>query len=199
MIRRRTVLTVLPLALLVGGGCTPPPAAPARYWTLGPIAPHPPGTVSYREAIGLGPVTVARYLDRSQLVRRSGSYRLELADRDSWPEPLAEHLGRVLADDLEALLPANEVRLLPADSPTPLAFRLQLEVLAFEATPTGKARLDARWTLIRERDGQWLISRRSRIDRPVTGADTEALVAALSETVSLLAREMAAAVTSAQR
>lgn len=179
--------------------CVPPGASPARYYTLSAIAEPAKAAAEPRLAIGIGPVTVAEYLDRPQIVRRLSPHRLQLADNDNWPEPLASHVARILADDLAALLAHVQPHLVPAETTPPLDYRLTVALLAFESIGDDRVRLDARWTLIDERDGSMLFARRSRIERPTAGSGTEAAVAALSEAVALLAREIADGLSTVRR
>jgi len=59
--------------------------------------------------IVLQTVSLARYLDRSQIVRSSDDTRLQVQPNDWWGEPLGAMLGRVLADELSQRLPQSSV------------------------------------------------------------------------------------------
>jgi len=54
-------------------------------------------------------VSVARYLDRSQIVRSSEGFRLDVMSNDWWGEPLAAMLSRVLVAELSQRLPRSTV------------------------------------------------------------------------------------------
>jgi uncharacterized lipoprotein YmbA len=54
-------------------------------------------------------VSVARYLDRSQIVRSSEDYRLDVMSNDWWGEPLPAMLSRVLVAELSQRLPGSTV------------------------------------------------------------------------------------------
>jgi uncharacterized protein len=54
-------------------------------------------------------VSIARYLDRSQIVRSSEDYRLDVMTNDWWGEPLAAMLNRVLVAELSQRLPRSTV------------------------------------------------------------------------------------------
>jgi uncharacterized lipoprotein YmbA len=54
-------------------------------------------------------VSIARYLDRSQIVRSSEDYRLDVMSNDWWGEPLAAMLNRVLVAELSQRLPRSTV------------------------------------------------------------------------------------------
>ncbi|MGH7065282.1 MAG: PqiC family protein [Stellaceae bacterium] len=54
-------------------------------------------------------VSLARYLERSQIVRSSENYRLQVMENDWWGEPLGAMLGRVLAEELGQRLPQTTI------------------------------------------------------------------------------------------
>jgi uncharacterized lipoprotein YmbA len=60
-------------------------------------------------AVALRSVALARYLERSQIVRSSDGYRLDILGNDWWGEPLDSMLGRVLVQDLTQRLPGATV------------------------------------------------------------------------------------------
>jgi uncharacterized lipoprotein YmbA len=70
----------------------------------GPVAPsRAPNVIVVRD------VTVAHYLERSEVVRSSDNYRLNVMSNDWWGEPLGAMLNRVLVDELSARLPRSTV------------------------------------------------------------------------------------------
>jgi uncharacterized lipoprotein YmbA len=54
-------------------------------------------------------VAVAHFLERSQIVRSSEDYRLDVMSNDWWGEPLAPMLNRVLVEELGQRLPQSTV------------------------------------------------------------------------------------------
>jgi uncharacterized lipoprotein YmbA len=59
--------------------------------------------------IELAQVSMPRYLERSQIVRSSENYQLDVMSNDWWGEPLGAMLGRVLVDELSQRLPQSTV------------------------------------------------------------------------------------------
>lgn len=59
--------------------------------------------------IELRAIAVAHYLERSQIVRSSEDFRLDVLGNDWWGEPLDAMLGRVLALELTQRLPGSTV------------------------------------------------------------------------------------------
>ena len=54
-------------------------------------------------------IGVARYLERSQIMRSSENNRLDVLPNDWWGEPIAAMLSRVLIDELSQRLPKSTV------------------------------------------------------------------------------------------
>jgi uncharacterized lipoprotein YmbA len=54
-------------------------------------------------------IAVAHFLERSQIVRSSENYRLDVMSNDWWGEPLAAMLNRVLVEELGQRLPGSTV------------------------------------------------------------------------------------------
>jgi len=61
------------------------------------------------KVIALQQVSIARYLERSEIVRSSENYRLDVMSNDWWGEPLAAMLSRVLIEELGQRLPQSTV------------------------------------------------------------------------------------------
>jgi uncharacterized protein len=59
--------------------------------------------------IALQQIGTARYLERSQIVRSSENYRLDVMANDWWGEPLSATLNRVLIAELSQRLPHSTV------------------------------------------------------------------------------------------
>src|SRR5258707_13511336 len=99
------------IALLVASGslaalaaCSSP--SPALY-TIAPVS----GAVQTGgpKVVALQQISLARYLERSQIVRSSGNYRLDVMSNDWWGEPLGAMLGRGLIEELGQRLPQGGV------------------------------------------------------------------------------------------
>src|ERR1700757_4775268 len=57
------------------------------------------------KVIAIQQISLARYLERSQIVRSSENYRLEIMNNDWWGEPLGAMLSRVLIQELGQRMP----------------------------------------------------------------------------------------------
>jgi uncharacterized protein len=92
------------LALAVLSACSSP--SPVLY-TIAPV----PGRVQAGgpKVIALQQISTARFLERSEIVRSSENYRLDVSSNDWWGEPLSAMLSRVLIEELSQRLPQSTV------------------------------------------------------------------------------------------
>jgi len=170
---------------------------PTRFYTLAPVLDA--GTAAATQGglvVGVGPVTLPAYLERSQIVTRSGPNRAELAEFDSWIEPLDSMVPRVLAEDLARLLGTDDVLTLPARRAMPLDYQVEIEILRLDADPAGNAVLDARWRVFDRNDDPVGGDRTTVREDVAQPGDYRALAAAMSRALGTLARDIAAVIGS---
>lgn len=97
--------TMAVLAMMIAfAACT---SAPPVLYSIAPVqgAQQSGGP----KVILLQQIGLARYLERSQIVRSSESYRLDVMQNDWWGEPLGAMLSRVLVEELSQRLPQSVV------------------------------------------------------------------------------------------
>ena len=101
MIGRRIWLATATLVVALVGCSSPNPA----LYTIAPVkgSEHTGGP----KVILLQQIGLERYLERSQIVRSSENYRLEVMSNDWWGEPLGAMLSRVLLEELGQRLPRS--------------------------------------------------------------------------------------------
>lgn len=167
-------------------GSLAPKADPSRFFILTPApqVQHPSprcSPASSKLAVGVGPVQLPGYLDRQQLVSRISDNHLDVAANDRWAEPLADNFGRVLGQNLSALLGTENVSLYPWPSDRRPTYQVEIEVLRFEADSARSAELAARWILRDVPTSTILSDKESELTEPLKGPSREESVAALSE------------------
>ncbi|MFQ5657889.1 MAG: membrane integrity-associated transporter subunit PqiC [Candidatus Methylomirabilales bacterium] len=186
---------ILGASLLVLGGCVGQ-SQPSRFYVLNSLATSETGrrlaAAENRIAIGIGPLELPKYLDRSQIVTRASPNQLDLADFDKWAEPLQDNFSRVLAENLSILLSTDRVVMFPWGT-TPIDYQVAAEVTRFESQPGGDVAMDARWTVF-GKDRKALVMKQSSFSEPVGAEGYEAIVSALSRALATLSRDIAAAI-----
>jgi uncharacterized protein len=96
-------LAALGMAALLAACTSPDPV----LYTLAPAvgAVHSGGP----RVVLLQQIAIAHFLERSQIVRSSENYRLDVMSNDWWGEPLGAMLSRVLIEELSQRLPQSTV------------------------------------------------------------------------------------------
>jgi uncharacterized protein len=161
-------LLIVPLILALLAGCS---NKSTRLYVLTADVAKPAATSAQGIPIGVGPVTLPKYLDRPQVVSRAAGNSLNQADLDQWGGDLADNITRVLATNLANLLTTDRVSLYPWPDRVPVDYQITLDVAKFEQEPDGGIVLDAFWRLVSLSSSKVLVMRRS-IHR-VSGAPVE--------------------------
>lgn len=177
----------LMLAAAVGlGGCRS--SNPALYTLDVPAGPVRRGGP---RVIELRTVGLARYLERSQIVRSSENFRLDVLPDDWWGEPLDAMTGRVLSRALGQRMPGSTVYQESGAISTRPDATLQVNLQRLDQDRTGALRLIAQFAVLRGVGDTRTVS----LSVPVLGASVPALVGAMSEAMGGLADQMAAALS----
>jgi uncharacterized protein len=194
---RPVILIALALLASLLAGCGSSPAT--RFYLLnglgGPGKAAPAAAGERCLALGIGPVKLAEYLDRPQIVLRVTPNEVKLAELDHWAEPLERTLSRVLAENLSGLLCTKTVRIYPWTGSPSLDYRVDVEILRLDGPIGQEVNLEVQWTLY---DGggekKVLLDRKSTFREPSAGEGIPALVSAQSRAVAALSREIAEAI-----
>ena len=142
----------------------------------------------------VGPIRMALYLDRSDIVIRDSQNQIRLAEFSQWAGPLQENFSRVLAENLSVLLATHSVGIFPGTRAMLFDFNVTVNVTRFDGIPGEKADLRARWGILDKNRKQMLFEKHSLLSQPTEADSLEALIAAESSTLSDLSREIAEAI-----
>jgi uncharacterized lipoprotein YmbA len=197
--RAKLTVTVALLALAAHAGCvTLKRTSEARFFALRPVAEAPPdppakSTVS---VVGVLPVFLPDHLERPQIVAWSGPGEVRIDEFLRWAEPLDSGVLRVVAEDLETLLPSHRVIKAPWPASTPLRCRVRVELVHFGPQPGGEVELSGRFALLPERSERALVSRAVDLRRDTTPGSSDAgrAVEAMSSLLAELAGQIAVAI-----
>ena len=193
----KSIVIFFGLACLSVSGCMnfSPMSDPSRFFMLTPLPQSEqsrPDTDKVNSLfLGIGPIRFPAYLDRDQIVTRAGQNRFDVSENDRWAEPLEENFTRVLSQNLGMHLGGARIIRYPWQTGQRPTCQIEMEVLRFEPNTGQEVELLAGWTLIDVSNKTALVSRESRIARRTGAKSMEASVAALSETLGDLSREIA--------
>ena len=193
---RSSLRVALVVALVTGVlGCAV--SDPTRYYVLA-LAPAAPVTTRTADAgpavtVGVGPVSIPGYLDRTQMVTRDGAGQVQISPYHQWAEPLDQGITRVLVEGLAARIPTDRVAAFPwgGSMQQVLQYQVLVTIMRFDGQPGGTVVLDTRWRLV-SKGGQELVFKRSTVTEATGGAGYEPLAAAMSRALGTLGQEIAA-------
>jgi uncharacterized lipoprotein YmbA len=187
-------LVATALMLILAAGCAGS-ASRSKYYllsasTLKAAAGNSAGTAGGL-AIGLGPVSFPGYLDRQQIVVRTGPNEISFSEFDRWAEPLQANFIRVFKQNLATLLGTDTVFVHPFSPGAAFEFQVSAEVIRYDARPGDTAILAVNWTVSRIRDGEVVLNRQSSYEAPLAGSDYEDIVSAQSGLLAAFSRDVA--------
>jgi uncharacterized protein len=195
----RSLPVILAIVAIFSVGCTR--SQTPRFYTLTSIQPGE--VTSKRESpaqnavIGIGPVTMADYLDQSNLVARTSDNQLRKAEYDRWAGSFKDDFINILAEDIGFLVPSERIYLYPWRGSVSIGYQVALEIIRCDGRLGEAAYLVARWRVFGGPEKKLLKMSRSSIREPVTGPDYAALVSAQSRAVAKLSQEIAEAIQAA--
>ncbi len=197
----RALPVILAIVAIFSAGCTR--SQTPRFYTLTPMSQDEMsskrGSAALNPVIGIGPVTIADYLDQSDLVTRTGDNQLLKAEYDRWAGSFKDDFVNVLAENIGFMVPTERIYLYPWRGSVPIGYQVALEVIRCDGRLGEAAHLVARWRIFQGPEKKLIKMNRSSLSEPVTGPGYAALVAAQSRAVAKLSQEIAAAIKAAPR
>ena len=190
------IITFLSLALT---GCLGGTSPPTNFYMISPLSPPNSGTfpasATARIHIGLEPVAVAEYLNRSEIVVNLDNTIYQLAEFNKWAEPLSDNLTRVLEENLTNLLQTDKINVsLASESSISFDYRLDVDVLRLDGNLGNQTTLVAQWALLEAEKDELKLIRRSEYKEQAADNTYKELVLAKSRAIRRLSQDIAVAV-----
>jgi uncharacterized lipoprotein YmbA len=170
------------------------------YYTLGSPPSEQPSAVTDSSriralTIGIRPVELPGYMERSQMVIRSGPHQLDASSLHRWADYPDRMVQQAINENLQTLLPSALV----VSSPSPMGLKADI-VLSFYfleliGTADGRMLLSVRWTITiaGEEIPSSVQSHRTTVSEALSGPGFDELAAAHGRVLERLSREVAGA------
>ena len=198
MIKRilaRAVALTLGIAMLFSIGCAGRSLS-ARFYVLSPMAFSMAETInisgfSQKTVIGISPVTLPKYLRKSQIVTRTGGNELHLAEYERWAGKIEEDIGRVITENLGHILDTDKVVSYSSMEPISSDYIIKMDISRFDGRLGGNLEFFVRWAIF-DSQGKVLYGiKATHISEPTTGNGYADMVAAQSRALYNFSRELA--------
>jgi uncharacterized lipoprotein YmbA len=188
---RSVILSVVVLVMF--SACSS--SSPVRYFSLSPIDADFKQDPDDAVMLGLGPIRMPDYINRSQIVTRGANAEMQVDEFSRWSEPLAKSLLRIVSADVDNLLQGVVVVVFPYEPfvRDQVDYRLVGDINRFEADHLGRIVLEVQWG-ITDVNGTVVVVpvRRNRYQTQVsTAGDPSAVVVAMNEALAQFSRDIA--------
>ncbi len=114
----------------------------STFYVLNGTSPLPKGKMQHYKStqkVAIGPVSIANYLDRPQIVTRTASNELKLDEFNRWAEPLNQNIQQVLLNDLSQQLPRTQFYPYPQYRNIPVRYRLAIDISRADTDAQGNS------------------------------------------------------------
>lgn len=178
---------------------------PARFYTLAPLQVRDvPSSTATDATLAIGPVELPDYVDRPQIVSRTGANELVVAEFDRWGGSLESEITGSLLATLRDRLASEQITVAPWRSAILAGramYRAAVSVSRFDGIPGQSVVLQGRWELFAQSGGkeESLGVREAGLTEKVEGAGYDALVAAMQRALVRFGQQMADAVATARQ
>lgn len=186
---RHGVVAVFVLAVAACGH----QAEPKLYVMSAEAESAPAGPETPQPVVAIMRVRLPEYLNRPELVARSGTNMLVVDEDNRWGEPLSESVPRVLAETLSRHLEQGRVVVAPEARGARTRYEYLVALDAYEPDGAGQAVMRGRWHLRDNRTGKAVAEGIIDERRGMTSAAAADAVAAMNGTLNDAGRQIAAA------
>ncbi|MDO8662896.1 MAG: PqiC family protein [Candidatus Omnitrophota bacterium] len=176
-------------------GCVSIPSSPTpRFYMPGSITKEQSVEkfeIASGVIVAVGPIRIPAYQDRPQIVTRNKDGTLLFAQFERWGEPLDSGIARLINDDLASLLPAASFQVFPCNFAIPLDYQVIVEVLQLDSELEKDMVFTGQWSIIDAKSRELLLTKRTRISKPINPHNYFGLAQALGDVCFSLSREIA--------
>ena len=193
MIATARSITYCVVVSLLLTACSSSP--PVRYFSLSSTVADGPQDPDDAVVLGLGPMRMAAYLNRSQIVTRGAGAEIKVDEFSRWAEPLAVAFHRIVSTDVDNTMDGVTVLAFPWESAvrSQVDYRLLGDVIRFDADRAGRVVLETQWGITVVNSGETAVPpRRIRYEAQTGSPDDPAAVAsAMNEALAKFSRDIA--------
>jgi uncharacterized lipoprotein YmbA len=180
---------------------------PSRFYTLAPLQPQDAPVLDGANApLAIGPVEIADYLDRREIVTRTGRNELVIAELDRWGGSLEHEVTAALVATIADRLAPRKIIVSPW-KPTAItpaaathAYGAAITISRFDGVLGRSVVLQGRWELRMERGAseQFFLVKEATVSEKVEGANYQSLVAAMQRALARFAEAVADSVAATE-
>jgi uncharacterized lipoprotein YmbA len=168
---------------------------PVRYFALSGTVADSQQNSDNDVVLGVGPMRMAEYLNRTQMVTRGAGAELKVDEFNRWAEPLEVAFHRVVSTDVDNRMDSVTVLAFPWESAVrrQVDYRLLGDVIRFDADPSGRVVLETQWSITAVDSGEMVVrARRTRYEAQARSpGDPAAVASGMNEALTKFSGDIA--------
>lgn len=187
-----TLVSLFFLLITIGGCGSTPPSKFYTLHSLGDLGTKQQSTAAVPGiSVGIRPIEIPDYLDRTQIVTRDSLNELKIAEFERWSGSLRENINMILAENISILLASDRILSYPWDPAVKIDYWITVNVIRLEGILGDHVSLKAQWIISSGKEDKETVIRIFDLREKISENSYEAMVAAMSRTFESLSREIA--------
>ncbi len=192
----KSKLLTLSIVTILLSGCIGGSSPAVKYYLLDPQSA--PAIVDTKDSVSLevSRIKLPQYLDRPQIVSRTGDHQLKLSELNQWGGNLRKNLLRTLAVNLSQRLNTSHVAVAPHRSAFEASYRVSVDIIRFERDADNHVHLSAQWSINKGIERKVIVTRISNLksEQAVADKDYNAIISAMRSQFARLSDDIALAI-----
>jgi uncharacterized lipoprotein YmbA len=164
---------------------------PADFYILTPMTALSKKSSRTNYTIGVGPIELAEYLQKPQILFRKAHNQIILSEYHRWAEPLKSNIQAVIAKNIVASRRSWHAVNYPWEASEKINLQLEANITHFDTSENGDSTLDIQWTIRQAKTGKVIKRSRNSYHQHVTNIkDYNAIIAVMSSNLNRASRDM---------
>jgi uncharacterized lipoprotein YmbA len=190
--KRFAIVTIAGLCIsILLSACGSSPAS--RYYLLEEQVVPSTNPAAEPLVVRVGPIRMARYVQRPQIVTRLNDTEVSIAEYDRWAEPLEQGFQRVLTNNLADDLGSPRVHEFGSgyNGDPFLKYRVSASIMRFDVDENNTATLDVQWALAGKQDDEAYLVERSLFTLQAASTSYSDRAIAMSQLIAVFSQTIA--------
>ncbi len=181
----RVAVVLVTVLFSITAGCGR--SKPSHFYTLREVLPEATavadaknGAIGEEIVLGVGPVSVPGYMDRTKIVKRINTAEVGLSEYYRWAEPTLDKIEYILQENLAKLCVLAEVRKYTFRTSSSLTHYVRVDITEFIAETDDNVVLNARYTIFPIDEKEKPVRKTVSLKKGVKSGDYNDIVFAMS-------------------
>lgn len=189
------------IGLLMSSLLTACATPPTHFYILEAQSPPPVTntTMTKKQMIGIGPLSLPALVDRKQIVTRNDNNSIQVAEFHQWAAPLKDTVLTVLSKNVASQQPNALVRPYPWGAYGEMDYRVIIDISRFDSQLGKSANLEASWAIMSEKNHTIISNGQTNLQQQLHDASYDSVVLAFNKLLSQFSQQVSLALHQIQQ